>query len=62
VTVVRASGDTRVRIRSGGQVLYSALSVARKIRRVLCDLAESLARPQAALAANAGNRNDKEIT
>ena len=35
VTVVRTSGDTRVRIRSGGQVLYSALSVASKVRRVL---------------------------
>ena len=35
VTVVRMSGDTRVRIRSGGQVLYSALSVASKVRRVL---------------------------
>lgn len=37
VTVVRSSDDTRVRIRSGGQVLYSALSVARKVRRVLRD-------------------------
>jgi ABC-2 type transport system permease protein len=41
VTVVRASGDTRVRIRSGGQVLYSALGVARKVRGVLRDLAEA---------------------
>jgi hypothetical protein len=46
VTVVHASGDTRVRIRSGGQVLYSALIVARKIRRVLSDLAEALAGPR----------------
>jgi hypothetical protein len=45
VTVVRTPVDTRVRIRSGGQVLYSALSVARKVRRVLQqDLVEMLAR------------------
>jgi hypothetical protein len=41
VTVVRASGTTRVRIRSGGQVLYSALGVGRKVRRVLRDLAQA---------------------
>ena len=35
VTVVRTQDDTRVLIRSGGQVLYSALSVASKVRRVL---------------------------
>ena len=41
VTVVHALGDTRVRIRSGGQVIYSALSVASKIRRVLFDLSQA---------------------
>jgi hypothetical protein len=41
VTVLRTSSDTRVRIRSGGQVLYSALSVARRARRVLRDLADA---------------------
>jgi hypothetical protein len=41
VTVVRASGATRVRIRSGGQVLYSAFGVSRKVRRVLRDLAQA---------------------
>jgi ABC-2 type transport system permease protein len=54
VTVVRASGGTRVRIRSGGQVLYSALGVARKVRRFLREL-EAVAGSQASLAANAGN-------
>jgi ABC-2 type transport system permease protein len=38
VTVVHASGNTRVRIRSGGQVLYSALGVARKVRHVLREM------------------------
>jgi ABC-2 type transport system permease protein len=62
VTVVRASDDKRVRIRSGGQVLYSALSVASKIRRVLRDLAESLAGPQATIATNTGNRKDEVLS
>jgi ABC-2 type transport system permease protein len=46
VTIVRTSGgDTRVRIRSGGETLYSRLGVARKVRRVLQrDLAEARAR------------------
>jgi hypothetical protein len=35
--------------------------VAKKVRGVLSDLAETLAGPQAALAANAGNRKDKEL-
>jgi hypothetical protein len=35
VTVVRGSGDTQVLIRSGGETLYSALGVSRKVRRVL---------------------------
>ena len=61
VRVVRASGDTRVRIRSGGQVLYSALSVTRRVRRVLRDRADSLAGSQAPLAANPGNRKTKEL-
>jgi ABC-2 type transport system permease protein len=38
VTVVRASGETRVRIRSGGDPLYSAFGVARKVRRVLREI------------------------
>jgi hypothetical protein len=38
VTVVRASGETRVRIRSGGDSLYSAFGVARKVRRVLREI------------------------
>ncbi|MGC1419820.1 MAG: ABC transporter permease [Acidimicrobiales bacterium] len=40
VTIERGSLDTSVHIRSGGQVLYSALSVTSKIRRVLIDLAD----------------------
>jgi len=49
VTVVRAlGGDTRVRVRSGGETLYSRLGVARTVRRVLQrDLGEVLARPPA---------------
>jgi ABC-2 type transport system permease protein len=58
VTVVNASGDTRVRVRPGGDPLYSALGVARKVRRALRDLAEALAGPH---AANAGNPKDKEL-
>jgi len=46
VRVVRTPGDTRVRIRSGGQVLYSALSVASRVRRVLQrDLGDVRSRP-----------------
>jgi hypothetical protein len=60
VTVVRASGGTRVRMRSGGQVLYSALGVARKVRRVLRDL-EAVAGSQATLVTNAENRKDQEL-
>ena len=41
VTVGSASGTTQVRIRSGGQVLYSALSVARRTRHVLRDVAQA---------------------
>jgi len=62
VTVVRALGDTRVRIRSGGQVLYSALSVVRKVRRVLGDLAEALAESQPPPAASAKRPKEKEHT
>jgi ABC-2 type transport system permease protein len=51
VTVVQASGDTRVRVRPGGETLYSRLGVARKVRRVLRDL-EAVAGSQATLAAN----------
>jgi hypothetical protein len=40
VTVVRTSGgDTRVRVRSGGESLYSAFGVARKVRHVLLEIA-----------------------
>jgi len=55
VTVMRASGDTRVRIRPGGQVLYSALGVARRARRLLLDLEVDAGSP-ATLAADAGAR------
>jgi ABC-2 type transport system permease protein len=41
VTVVHALGATQVRIRSGGQVLYSALGVAKKVRRVLRSIAQA---------------------
>jgi ABC-2 type transport system permease protein len=63
VTVVRTlGGDTRVRVRSGGDPLYSAFGVARKVRRVLQrDLAEVPAGPEATLAANVGNREEKEL-
>jgi ABC-2 type transport system permease protein len=43
VTVVHASGDTRVRVRPGGDPLYSALGVAKKVHGVLRGLAEELA-------------------
>ncbi len=39
VTVVRPwRGSTRVRVRSGGQVIYSAVGIVRKVRRVLIEL------------------------
>jgi ABC-2 type transport system permease protein len=61
VTVVQALGDTRVRVRPGGDPLYSALGVARKVRRVLRDL-EAVAGSQATLAANGGNRTTSKRT
>lgn len=60
-TVVHAPGETRVRIRPGGDPLYSALGVARKVRRVLLrDVSSALSRSQATVAASAGRRDDSE--